>query len=1129
MTNSHINAKELLRQFQVSERDLELIRHFGDNQRTDVKKFIDDFYAWMENQTWFDQFFSKGVPSSVQSLQREYWRSFLKADVNHEYINQRITVGRIHATINLPVTAYMAGMSFAYSWYADLAKDLVDDQRECIDLLSALSRLIQLDINIVMLVYSLQSMDVVRQQGEITSRIVKEATKVVKSAAKGNFNVSYQRQDENDTLEQPINRMITRLKKFSVETERDQWLKSGLAELALALRDGLDIESLTDNVIRFLAQYLNAQIGVFYVVKETGEAMLCSSFAFTRRKNLSTNIKPGEGLVGQALKERKPILISNVPDNYFSIKSGLGEHSPREIVVQPLLCEQKVHGLIELGSFHIFSEDQIVFLDQVSESIAVAIKSAQDQTTMRNLLEESQQTSGKLLHQKLELEEANHTLEEQAQALKLSKEELTLQKEMLENSNRELQLKTSDLERQKSAIETTCAELERKADLLVNSSKYKSEFLANMSHELRTPLNSLLLLSQSLIGNKEGNLTIDQVEDLEVIYSGGNTLLTLINDILDLSKIEAGKIQITLSDMNVHNLTSRLKKQFCIIAKQNDIDFEVDIEDGITELITDEQRVEQILRNLLSNALKFTHQGKVTLNIYKIKDSNFLPGQMNELESIAFSVSDTGIGIPDRDQQDIFGAFQQGDGSTSRSYGGTGLGLTISLELSKLLGGDIHFQSTEGKGSQFSFLLPYKRFNTEATGSSAGAHRSMLPIPVEDPIVVNQASKTKSLLIVEDDKSFCRILSNLASNHGFKTMVTNNCHDALDLVKTQAPSAIILDIGLPDKSGLSVLESIKSTNSTRDIPIHIISSKDRDDETLKKGAIGFLTKPASSDDIEKILSQFEALIRKDIKQLLIIEDDTSTREFLREYLSDKNIQITTTSTGGAAIQVLRQQRIDCCILDLGLNDMTGMEFLKSVEADKSLHLPPIIVYTSQNLSEVDYKQLRRYTDKIVLKEGSSPERLQEEVDMFLHSVDKHSSKSLLTQVPHPRPFEAFDGCKVLLVDDDLRNVYALSKVLKKQGLNVSIADNGKLALEKLKKNKDIDLVLMDIMMPVMDGYEAMTQIRKTISTSIPIIALTAKAMSSDKEKCLAAGANDYIAKPVDVNNLISMLKVWCYH
>lgn len=1146
MNAEQLNAQELLQQFQIDDDDLELIRNFGQQPEADVRRLIEDFYGWLENQVWYSQYFSEGVPPSVQSLQCNYWQGFLEAQVDAAYVKQRMTVGRVHATINLPVTAYLAGMNFAQNWFSNLARQIIKDTNTCIALLGAINKLQQLDSNIVMHVYSLQSMDAIRRQGELTSRIVNEATRVVRSAATGNFDIFYQSQHETDALEDPINRMIDSLKRFNEETQKEKWLKSGIADLALAMRGGLSIEQLCDNAIRFLSPYLGAQVGVFYVCNSDGCASLSASYAFTRRKNLATRLEPGEGLVGQVLRERKPILLANVPADYITISSGLGEHSPRSLIAQPLIYDGQVKGVIELGTFDEFTDDQLEFLTQVGESIAVAINSAQDQEKMQHLLREAQQTSKKLQYQQEELESVNQTLEDQAQALKQSEEELTAQRDMLEESNKELQLKTLDLERQKAEIEKARVQLEEKAEQLANSSRYKSEFLANMSHELRTPLNSLLLLSQTLIGNRAGNLSEEQIEDLRVINSGGHSLLTLINDILDLSKVEAGKLQTVTDTVAFEDLMARLHHQFDPVASDNQLDFLVSCENELQpQFFTDQHRLEQILRNLLSNAFKFTHRGSVSLKIERpAPATRFTKSGLTEDNCLAFTICDTGIGIAADKQMAIFEAFQQADGSTSRAYGGTGLGLTISRELASLLGGEIQLQSKEGNGSCFTLFLPKQPPATQGAERNPPArHRPASPPPATHrqsrttaasaPVTSSEVHAPEAgnlVLIIEDDPGFANILARLATNRGFKPLVVKEGLEALKLVMSHTPKAVILDMDLPDTDGLRVLESLKASPETRQIPIHIISGRDQDPETLRKGALGFLTKPVSNEELDAVFASFETLIHQDIKHILLVEDDAATCDVIREYLQNKHLQIHSSDSGELAMQILRQHRIDCCILDLNLSDMSGYDFLTAVEDDSVLSMPPLVIYTARDLSEEDYKQLRTYTDKIVVKDGPSPERLQEEVDSFLHTVDSQLPPTLVSPSDQPVDHtQALRGRKILLVDDDLRNVYALSKVLKEQGLVVILADNGELAVEKLKTEPDVDLVLMDIMMPVMDGYEAMRQIRADVSATIPIIALTAKAMSADREKCIDAGANDYMAKPVDVESLLSMVKNWCYH
>ncbi len=964
--------------------------------------------------------------------------------------------------------------------------------------------------------------------------------RVAESVAQGDYDITIEPKSEKDRLSRAMNQMLLNLRAFSQESDKEQWIKTGLAELSVVMRGGLGIGELADKVLTFLANYLNAKIGVFYVVEDTGNATLAASYAYTRRKSLSSEIKPGEGLVGQVLKEGKVISLSNVPEDYIEIHSGLGELAPRNIIVQPLIYERNVKGIIELGAFESFTDNQLELLNQISETIAVSIKSAADRERMQELLEETQQNSEELQRQQEELKSANETLEEQAQALKQSEEKLKAQKAMLEESNEALRLKTDDLERQKSEVEKARAELQKKAEQLAVTSKYKSEFLANMSHELRTPLNSLLLLSQSLACNKDANLTEEQVEDLNVIHGGGQSLLNLINDILDLSKVEAGKLRIVTSDVDLQELFAKLQEQFKLIAEEQQIDFQISFSKKMnTHLLTDEQRLEQILRNLLSNSFKFTPNGKVLLKAELAnKDDLSELSQVNSDDVIAIRVEDTGIGVPESKQKEIFEAFQQADGSTSRAYGGTGLGLTISRELAALLGGEIRLHSVENEGSVFTLYIPRSiselaqpavRQKTILTETRSSIEIEPMLKEIRAP-GREQSNESNALLIVEDDSSFAKILEAMAEKHGFDTLVANTGKDAIALANEKLPAAIVLDMGLPDMDGLEVLERLKSSTCTRKIPVHIVSAQDEEVQTLNQGALGFLVKPASEDELEKVFSIFETLIQKDIKQLLLIEDDQATCRAIRKYLTDKRVDIQVAHNGAEGVDWIRKQKFDCCILDLTLPDMSGFDFLNQIDTANDIRMPPVIVYTGQDLNEEEYKILMKYTDKIVIKDGVSPERLQEEVELFLHSVVDRLPVSLVRKQEHSE-LKSVDitGRKILVVDDDLRNTYALSKVLKEQGLSVTLADNGKLALEKLQQDEDIDLVLMDIMMPVMDGYEAMKHIREKISRSVPIIALTAKAMAADRDKCIEAGANDYMAKPVDVNNLLSMVKVWLYH
>ncbi|MCG8612614.1 MAG: response regulator, partial [Pseudomonadales bacterium] len=657
---------------------------------------------------------------------------------------------------------------------------------------------------------------------------------------------------------------------------------------------------------------------------------------------------------------------------------------------------------------------------------------------------------------------------------------------------------------------------------------YKSEFLANMSHELRTPLNSLLLLSQSLASNKLKNLSEEQVEDLNVIHNSGQSLLSLINDILDLSKVEAGKLTIVVEDTPLSDLTERLRKQFKAEAEKRDLAFQVHLHDDVVGLSiqTDKHRLEQILRNLLSNAFKFTRAGEVSLAVSRTADG------------VVFHVTDTGIGVSAEQQKVIFDAFQQADGSTSRAYGGTGLGLTISRELASRLGGEITIDSELCRGSTFSLGIPLRAPASAPEipllRESKGVGRSQTVVASADTLRNERTAGSmpveKPLLIVEDDADFAQTLSRLAIQGGFTPHVAASGMDALMKVMALSPVGIVLDVGLPDTDGLQVLEALTSSPVTRQIPVHIVSGReDIDIETLRRGAIGFLRKPAALDELKVLFARFETLLQRGIKHVLVIDDGTSFRE-INQSLNLSDLQVHVATTPEAAFDLLHAEPMDCCILDLDLGNFDGLDFLKAVDADSDLSLPPVIVYTEDTLSEVQFNELKRYSDRIVLKGRHSPAQLSQEVTLFLRSIDDRLPPSIQSGVANdPLPPGNLEGRKVLVVDDDLRNSYALSKVLREHGVRIVMADNGQLALEKLLAENDVDLILMDIMMPVMDGYEAMQRIRADISDSIPIIALTAKAMADDRRKCIEAGANDYMAKPVNMNSLMSMMKVWLYH
>lgn len=743
-----------------------------------------------------------------------------------------------------------------------------------------------------------------------------------------------------------------------------------------------------------------------------------------------------------------------------------------------------------------------------------------------------------------ELERNEEELTQQQEELKASNEEIEAANEEMEEKNKALEEQNAQIQQQSEELTEGKRLIEEKANELERASKYKSEFLANMSHELRTPLNSLLILARMLAANEKGNLTEEQVEEARVIHNGGLELLGLINDILDLSKVEAGKLTMSLEDVALENIVNRMRQQFAPVAKEKGVSFPIKMVDGLPKgLYTDAQRVEQILKNLLSNAFKFTEQGSVTLEVRRPDKREV---QRSYEHAVAFSVVDTGIGIEPSKFKDIFEAFQQEDGSIDRHYGGTGLGLTIARKFANMLGGEIHVRSAKGEGSVFTLILPEKLTRTEADNVPATspevmaqnnrAERKTMQKPVVPEFITDDrkdiGEKDKVLLIIEDDPDFATTLMKIARKRGYKCLAAGDGKTGLVLAVEQPVTAVILDLKLPDIEGMRVLDQLKHDLRTRHIPVHIITGLEETETvvSLGKGAIGYLTKPVEQEKIDGVFTKIENLLRSEVKQVLVVEDDKKTQIAIQALLKKKDLHITLAGTGNAGLKHVGDRTFDCVVLDLQLPDMTGVEWLEKIENVLGETAPPIIIYTARELSEEENRKLSRYTGSIIIKGAKSPERLLDEVTLFLHSVESTLSKDQqeIIRMQH-NPDKVLQGRTLLLVDDDLRNTFALSKLLKKHGLNIVIADNGQMALDKLKEDPTIELVIMDIMMPVMDGYQTMQAIRAQKSLeAVPIIALTARAMPEEQEKCMAAGANDYLTKPVDIERLLTLLRVWLF-
>lgn len=980
------------------------------------------------------------------------------------------------------------------------------------------------------------------------------------------------------------------IEKAYVQAQQDQnWMSSNIARVPELLRGIGSIRQISQMFISEFTPVLGAQLGVVYLIdeeKHPDELRRYGSYAFEENGELGREVyRVGEGLIGQAALDMSPIVLDHTPDHYVSIGSASGSSRAAGIMIYPVVFEDELIGVVELASFEGFSELHKQLFAQLIMNLGVILNNVRRRLRVEELLRESQALteelqvqSEELQTQQEELRRSNENLEEQTGALKKSEELLQRQQEELEHFNTELIAKTRALEEQvreveekNDEIEKTKTQLEQQAMQLSMTSKYKSEFLANMSHELRTPLNSLLILSQLLSENKDGNLSSKQQEYAQTIYMSGADLLKMIDEILDLSKVDAGKMDINYEMVRMDELTSFVTQNFGPMANKKELDLHIDFDTSLPDWVyTDSHRVKQILRNLLSNAFKFTNRGSVTLNARRMKPDE-LPGYLNTNQDyLGFSIKDTGIGIPSDKTDLIFEAFQQVDGTTSRKYGGTGLGLSISRELARLLGGAIQVESSEGVGSTFTLFLPDNHEEAELaeeeatreaavssepyqeqqsyTAAERSSHQSILA-PDPDRSRVSHLTPArhseqarikddlehlmegdKTLLIIEDDVKFAQILMDMARGRGFKALVALQGDTGLEMAREYLPDAIILDIQLPVMDGWTILGELKSSSVTRHIPVHVISVVDDMKQGLMMGAIAYLKKPSSKDSLDKAFSHIESYTANQLKRLLIVEDDEIQRKAIIELIGHDDVAITAVSTGQEALNELHSQRYDCMVLDLMLTDMTGFELLDQIRDDEYLNDLPIIIYTGKELDSKEELKLRKYAESIIIKDVKSPERLLDETTLFLHRVEANlpEDKRRILQKLHNKE-TLFEGKKILLVDDDIRNVFALSSVLEGYRMDVTFAENGREALEALENNPEFDLVLMDMMMPEMDGYEAMTRIRQNPRfEKLPIIALTAKAMKEDRSKCIEAGASDYVKKPIQTDQLLSLMRVWLY-
>ncbi|KAF1049472.1 response regulator [Xylophilus sp.] len=922
-------------------------------------------------------------------------------------------------------------------------------------------------------------------------------------------------------------------------TAHQAWLRTGQNRLSEAQVGSQSLADLGRRVLEEFGSYLRSKVGALYVRDDHGGLRRIATYGLARTAQNADEAlgqdDQARGLVAQAVLARRVMRLDSVPEGFLKVVTGLGDGTPQGVLLAPVFHEGQVTGVIELGFLRPLQDRDVELLEAASGSLGASIEAARYRARLQDALAETQQLNEELQVQQEELRTANEELEEQSRALKESQAQLEGQQAELEQTNEQLSEQAQLLDQRNAALNIAQEELEQHAEELQRASRYKSEFLANMSHELRTPLNSTLILARLLADNPRGNLDAEQIRFAESIHAAGRDLLALINDILDISKVEAGKLEVHPQEIPLARLGESLRMLFEPQTRQKGLEFAIEIAANAPATVyTDVQRIEQILKNLLSNAIKFTDAGRVALQIAPAAGGR-----------IAFTVQDSGIGIRSDQHETIFEAFRQADGSTSRRYGGTGLGLSISRNLARLLGGDIHVQSQPGQGSRFTLDLP--REYDEATAQAAPtplpapvAHAPRVPPPgagapapsaaphVADDRAAPRDAAGRCVLVIEDEPQFAGILYDLAHERGYRCLVAHGIEEGFGLATEYVPDAILLDMRLPDGSGLTVLQQLKDEPRTRHIPVHIVSVDDQSEAALHLGAVGYAIKPATREQLKQVFEKVEARLDQTVKRVLVVEDDDLQRESVVALIRDDDVDITAVATGAEALELLGRNVYDCMIIDLKLPDMSGSELLARMSVGEICSFPPVIVHTGRNLTRDEEAALLRYSRSIIIKGARSPERLLDEVTLFLHKVESGLSSERRSMLRAARSRDkVFEGRKILLVDDDVRNLFALTSTLEQKGAVIEVARNGQEAIDQLDRHADTDIVLMDVMMPGMDGLEATRRIRTDARwKKLPIIAVTAKAMKDDREQCMRAGANDYLAKPIDLDRLFSLLRVW---
>ncbi|MDR3025549.1 response regulator [Chryseobacterium sp.] len=983
-----------------------------------------------------------------------------------------------------------------------------------------------------------------RDKDQEMTRRVSAIQKIANRVANGDYSEKAVDNSEDDLgdLVESLNHMTESLKTSFDKINKSDWRQKGLALLNESLVGNKSVKEVSNKALSQLIEYGNCINGSLYLFDE---GILKLNNAFGLEANMKKTFEQGEGMVGQAFKNAKTQVYNNLHEDDFVVTFASSTIKIYGIILIPVFADGHAIGVLELGSTSNFDKDRISYFEECCVNIGIALNAAKGREKEQQLLEETQAQSEELQVQHSELENLNTELEAQTQKLQASEEELKVQQEELMQANAELEERSRLLEEKNHLIAERNNEIQKKVEELALSTKYKSEFLANMSHELRTPLNSILLLSRLMAENPDENLNEDQVESARVIQSSGTSLLTLIDEILDLAKIESGKMTLEYQEVVIEDIIKDLKSLFSPVFQEKALPFNIEIDSDVQNIIeSDRLRIDQVLRNLLSNALKFTTKGSIDLHVKKHSEKP---------DFIIFSVKDTGIGIAEDKQKIIFEAFQQADGSTKRKFGGTGLGLSISREIARLLGGELALESAVNKGSEFSFIIPVHpvteiiqpetdqdlveiiREDVEEIQNildeGESKHTNTLEIPEDVPDDRDNIQEgDKIILIIEDDTNFAKALLKYAHLQNYKGIVVVRGDYALSAARQYHPHAILLDVQLPVKDGWEVMDELKSDTTVKNIPVHMMSALHVKKESLMKGAVDFINKPVALDKMTDVFRKIEEALQKGPQKVLIVEENAKHASALSYFLSNFNISLSVEHSVEDSVKALTSDFVDCVILDIGSTKGNDYHVIESIKTNEGLENLPIIIFTEHHLSKEEELKIKQYADSIVVKTAHSYQRILDEVGLFLHLVEeKNSSAESTTGRMLGSLTEVLSGKKVLITDDDVRNIFSLTKALEKYKVEVIVAMDGKHALEQINHNPDIDVILMDMMMPEMDGYETIKQIRKMPAYKrLPIIAVTAKSMIGEREKCITAGASDYISKPVDIDQLLSLLRVWLY-